>query len=92
MGVRLLGPLFIIAFYCLVGLHVYAYFTVVLFVLRKRLGTVFGLTWVAIGLAIVYNVVYNHFLAAMIKPGGPDDLKVMYILKDKMIALESRVN
>ena len=71
-----MGPFFVVGLYALVAMHVYAYFTVVLFVLRKRLGTAFGLTWVAIGLAIVYNVVYNHFFAMVIKPGGPADLKV----------------
>lgn len=75
-GVRLMGPLFVLGFYALIGLHVYAYFGVVLLVLRKRLGTAFGLTWVAIGLSIVYNIAYNHFFATVIKPGGPSDLKV----------------
>lgn len=74
-GIRLLGPLFIIAFYALVGLHLYAYFMVVLFVLRKRLGTFFGLTWVGIGLCILYNICFNHTLAAFIKPGSPADLR-----------------
>ncbi len=75
-GVRLLGPLFVLGFYFLLGLHVYAYFTVVLFVLRKRLGTIFGLIWVAIGLSLVYNIAFNHFFATFIKAGGPLDLKV----------------
>jgi hypothetical protein len=74
--VRFIGPFFCLGFYALLGMHVYAYFTVVLFVLRKRLGVAFGLTWVAIGLSIVYNILYNHFLAMLIKPGGPADLKV----------------
>jgi hypothetical protein len=79
LGVRFIGPFFCLGFYTLLGMHVYAYFTVVLFVLRKRLGVAFGLTWVAIGLSIVYNILYNHFLAMLIKPGGPADLKVIKI-------------
>lgn len=71
-----MGPLFVVGFYLLLGLHVYAYFTVILTVLRKRLGTAFGLTWVAIGLALVYNIAYNHLFATIVKPGGPADLKV----------------
>jgi len=71
-----MGPLFVLGFYFLLSLHVYAYFTVILTVLRKRLGVVFGMTWVSIGLVIVYNIAYNHFFATMIKPGGPADLKV----------------
>jgi hypothetical protein len=75
-----MGPLFVIGFYILLGLHVYSYFDVVLFVLKKRLGTTFGLIWVAIGLIIVYNVAYNHFFATFIKPGGPSDLKVNFMI------------
>ena len=76
---RILGPLFVTGFYFLVGYHVYSYFTVVLYVMKKRLGVEFGLIWVAIGLVIVYNVAYNHFFATFIKPGGPADLKVKSI-------------
>ncbi len=61
-----MGPLFIVAFYCLVGLHLYAYFTVVLFVLRKRLGT------------------------ALIKPGGPDDLKRIEQTRKELKKREAR--
>jgi hypothetical protein len=90
-----MGPLFVLGFYALIGLHVYAYFGVVLLVLRKRLGTAFGLTWVAIGLSIVYNIAYNHFFATFIKPGGPSDLKVCFIsfvLTDTHIQIEDRAN
>lgn len=76
LGVRVLGPLFVLGFYGLIGLHLHAYFTVVLYVIKRRLGTIFGLIWVAIGLSLVYNIVYNHFLATFIKPGSPKDLRV----------------
>jgi hypothetical protein len=66
----------VLGFYALMGLHVYTYFTVVLYVLKRRLGTSFGLCWVGIGLALVYNISYNHFFATFIKPGGPKDLRV----------------
>lgn len=75
-GVRLIGPLFVLGFYALLGLHLYAFFDVILLVLKRRLGTVFGLIWVAIGLSLAYNIAYNHFFATFIKPGGPKDLKV----------------
>jgi hypothetical protein len=79
LGVRLMGPFFVVGFYILLGLHVYAYFTVILTVLKKRVGVIFGMVWIAIGLVIVYNIAYNHFFACMIKPGGPSDLKVSLI-------------
>lgn len=73
---RIIGPLFVVAFYGLLGLHVHGFFNVVLVVLKKRLGTVFGLLWVAIGLSLLYNITFNHFCATFIKPGGPANLKV----------------
>ena len=73
---RLIGPLFVIFFYAMLSIHVYTHLTVVLFVLKKRLGVLFGLIWVAIGVSLLYNIVYNHFFAMIVKPGGPKDLKV----------------
>lgn len=87
---RLLGPLFCIGLYVLVGMHVYAYFTIILFVLRKRLGTLFGLTWVSIGLVILYNLLYNHFLAMFIKPGGPADLRKVEAIRKELKQREAR--
>jgi hypothetical protein len=72
----MLGPVFVVSLYALLGVHVYAFCEVILVVLKKRLGTNFGLLWVAIGVAILYNIVYNHFFAMVIKPGSPADLKV----------------
>ena len=72
---RICGPIFILVFYLLLSVHVYAHFAVVLFVLKKRLGVMFGLLWVAIGASLFYNVIYNHCFAMVVKPGGPKDLK-----------------
>jgi hypothetical protein len=73
---RLIGPFFVLGFYALMGVHIYSFFTVTLYVLKRRLGTIFGLTWVAIGLILIYNILFNHFFATFLKPGGPKDLKV----------------
>ena len=89
-GVRMMGPFFVIGFYLLLALHVYAYFTVILTVLKKRLGPEFGILWVAIGLILVYNITYNHFFATIIKPGGPSDLKVTTLISFNL-NIENRV-
>jgi len=60
--------------YALLSLHVYAYFEVIAVVLKRRVGTPFGLVWVAIGLSLLYNIIFNHFLAMTLKPGSPKDL------------------
>ena len=67
----LMGPVLVISLYLIVGLHLYAYLWFIMKVLPKRLGTEFAYLWAAIGLILVYNIVYNHFLASVIKPGGP---------------------
>ena len=74
---RLTGPVFVLVFYILLMIHIYAHFTVSLCVLKKRLGNLFGIIWVAIGASICYNLVYNHIFAMIVKPGGPKDLKVI---------------
>ena len=75
-AMRMMGPLFVLGFYILASLHVYSWFTVVLFVLKKRVGVQFGLIWGSIGLVLLYNVLYNHLFASLVKPGSPKDLKV----------------
>jgi hypothetical protein len=43
-------------------------------ILMKRLGTEFALIWTGIGLTLCYNIVFNHLMAALLKPGSPADL------------------
>jgi hypothetical protein len=37
--------------------------------------------WQSIGLILLYNVVYNHFLAMIIKPGGPKEQRLIENLR-----------
>ena len=76
--------------YVLLGLNIYAYFSVIAPLLKKRLGVVFGLTWVAIGMALLYNIVFNHFFAMLIKPGCPVDLKDNERLRKEIKNRENR--
>ena len=71
---QLLGIVLCISTYMLLSLHVYGYFTVIAPIIKKRLGVAFGLIWIAIGLSLLYNIVFNHFWAMVIKPGNPSDL------------------
>ena len=73
-SMRVLGLALSMGLYVLLGVHVYAFFGVIAVVLRKRLGVYFGLVWCSIGLALLYNIVFNHFFAMTIRPGGPSDL------------------
>ena len=73
---RLTGPFFCCAIYYLLWRHTEVFLTVIAKVLRKRLGVGFGMVWVAIGVVITFNVVFNHLMCMLIKPGGPTDLAV----------------
>ncbi len=71
---RILGIVLGFGIYILIGMHAYAFFAYVAPLLRKRLGVPFGLLWVAIGLTILYNLLFNHLMAMIIKPGNAKDL------------------
>lgn len=80
MFMRTLGPTLVVGLYLVLALHVHAFFWVILPLLKKRLG-MFGLVWIAIGLSLLYNIVYNHLMAVLIKPSGPKDLKLVEHLR-----------
>lgn len=80
MFMRILGPALVGGLYIVLALHVHAFFWVILPLLKKRLG-MFGLVWIAIGLSLLYNIVYNHLMAVLIKPSGPKDLKLVEHLR-----------
>ena len=73
---RLAGPAFVIAFYYLMCYHTWIFLTIIATVLRSRVGTNFAIVWTLIGIVITYNVVWNHLLAMLLKPGSPKDLIV----------------
>jgi len=73
-GMKTLGIALGYGIYILIGLQVYAYFKVVAFLLPSRLGMPFGLVWVSLGLIILFNTLFNHFFAMIIKPTSPSDL------------------
>ena len=78
---RLIGPFFCAALYYLMWRHTHVFLTIISKVLRKRLGVYFGMIWIGIGVIITFNVLFNHFMAMVIKPGGPTDLAVSFLYK-----------
>jgi hypothetical protein len=72
----------VIGLYALIALHVYAYFGFIVVLLKKRLGTWGALGWLAIGLIILYNIVFNHILAVIVKPNSPKDLRKVENLRE----------
>jgi hypothetical protein len=82
--------LLIVLTYFVIVLHVVGFFQVIATVLKKRLGVFFGLIWVSIGISLLYNIVFNHFWAMVIKPGGPKDLKYNEKIRKEIKNRESR--
>jgi hypothetical protein len=83
-AMRLLGIALAWGLYLLVFVHAYAFFDVIAVVLKKRVGTQFGLVWCGIGLCLLYNILFNHFLAMTVKPGSPKDLvRIENLRKEK---------
>ena len=70
---RLLGFVLCFSLYGILITHVYAFFTVISPLLKKRFGTGLGLLWIVVGLALLYNIVWNHVLASVLKPGSTLD-------------------
>ena len=73
-GLYLLGWVLVIGFYFLMGMHLWAYFEVVAPLMHDRLGTKLGLSWSFVGLVLLYNMVFNHVFACIIKASGPSDI------------------
>ena len=67
------GYVLTLGLYALFGLHVYTFIEVVCPLIKKRLGTELGLVWIAVGLILLFNIVFNQFWAMVIKPGSPKD-------------------
>ena len=86
----IIGMLLCLSTYILLSLHIYAFFTVIVLVIKKRLGVFFGLVWIALGLSLLYNIVFNHFWAMFLKPGSPKDLVNTEILRKEVKNRESR--
>ena len=76
-----LGPVMVVSLYALVGVQVYAIFGFIAGLLKKRLGTWQALIWIAIGLIILYNILFNHLLATIVKANSPKDLCVIENLR-----------
>ena len=61
--------------YAIIGVHFYAFIEVICPLMKLRLGTEMGLVWIGVGLAILFNILFNHFWAMVIKPGSSRDQK-----------------
>jgi hypothetical protein len=72
----------VIGLYALVMLHIYVYFSLIVGPVRLKLGMWPALGWIAIGITLLYNIIFNHILATLIKPNGPRELRKVELLRE----------
>ena len=72
---RCLGSLCFLTFYLAVGFHIFVYLHSVVFTLKMRFGIIITLLWTAVGINLLYHILFNHLFASIIKPGGPKELR-----------------
>ena len=53
------GLFLVSALYVAFGFHCYAFIEVICPLIKKRLGTELGLIWLAVGLILLFNIVFN---------------------------------
>lgn len=73
----------VLALWCLIALHFFAFIGLFFPLLVLRLGTNFALIWTSIGLVLLFNIMYNHTLAMIVKPGSPKDLRYIENLRNQ---------
>ena len=67
--------------YSIIGFHFWTFINLISPLLKKRFGTELGLLWTVVGLVLVFNIVYNHFFAMILKPGNPRDLRMIETMR-----------
>ena len=72
---RLIGPLFAFALTVFISIVTHAFFNVILPFYIRMLGEVFAIILVFIALFILFNLLFNYFMAVLVKPGSVSELK-----------------
>src|SRR3569623_425895 len=70
----ILGPILIIALFGLVGVVTYSYFIDVLPIITPYYGNFHCLPYTAIGLFILFNILFNYIMCVIVGPGHPPDI------------------
>lgn len=79
-NLKIIGPVMVISLWVILLAHVYAYIVIIVPMLIKKIG-LWTVGWMGIGLILVYNILWNHVLASIVKPGSPVDLRKIETLR-----------
>ena len=73
----LVGLTLVVGLYAIIAVHFYAFILVICPLLKSRLGTELGMLWITVGLVLLFNIVFNHFWAMVLKPGSSKDQRAI---------------
>ena len=74
-GIRLVGPLFAFALTVFISIVTHAFFHVILPYYTRQYGFFFGVLLVFMALFTLFNLLFNYFMAVLVKPGSMTDIK-----------------
>ena len=74
-GIRLVGPLFAFALTVFISVVTHAFFQVILPFYTRQYGHFFGIILIFIAIFTLFNLLFNYFMAVLVKPGSMSDLK-----------------
>jgi len=74
-GIRLVGPLFAFALTVFISVVTHAFFQVILPYYTRQFGYFFGIILIFIAIFTLFNLLFNYFMAVLVKPGSMSDLK-----------------
>ena len=72
---RLIGPVFAFALTVFISIVTHAFFNVILPYYVRQFGILLGMILILIALFILFNLLFNYFMAVLVKPGSINDLK-----------------
>ncbi len=82
-GVKFIGPIFAFALVTFVLVVSHSFFTILLPYWNNKLGLIFSILIIVICLILLFNILFNYFLAVLIKPGSTKDIKESKLYKKK---------
>jgi hypothetical protein len=82
-GVKFIGPFFAFALLTFVLVVSHSFFTILLPYWKKKLGFIFAILIILVCLFLLFNILFNYFLAVLVKPGSTKDIKGSRLYKRK---------
>jgi len=82
-GLRTIGPFFAFALVVFIMIVVYCFFKVILPYWQNKFGYLFGVIITIMCIWQLFNILFNYFLAVLVKPGSLEDIKSSRCYREK---------